>query len=448
MPPQRNIAVLVATRVALCAGLLFVAGFIFSVLVWTKPQPAVGGDDGNARPVEVMHAVAVPVQRQWSGFGTAAAVDSADISAEVAGVVTSVPDVIEAGSAVRLGEVLTTLDAADFERYVDIITQQLADNEALLEQLVLEEASWSQRAELSAEETVIARRELERVEDAAAKQAAQPREVDRARTALFILERAETRVKEELAKIAPRRGALQARKLGLEAELELARHDVDRCTIRSPLDGVLADVDAEVGERVEIAHRVARVVDLSRMEVPLRLPASARPHVAVGDDVLLESQGAMLRSWEASVDRIGPEDDQTTRTMTVYVELEQDPAGTGLLVPGRFVQGTVVSSRIEHRTVVPRRSLIGNRVLLVEANVVRSRPVRVVCHVRGDYPQLGVESEQWAVLEEDLPAGSLVIVNAARTLPDGTAVDAVPPPRLQEAAVLVQPGKALVGVRR
>ncbi len=38
---------------------------------------------------------------------------------------------------------------------------------------------------------------------------------------------------------------------------------------------------------------------------------------------------------------------------------------------------------------------------------------------------LGVVAEQWAVLAEPLPDGTLVVVNAARSLPDGTEVEPV-----------------------
>ena len=112
--------------------------------------------------------------------------------------------------------------------------------------------------------------------------------------------------------------------------------------------------------------------------------------------------------------------------MAVYVEVEQDPHDRGLLAPGLFVQGTVVSSEVELRSVVPRRSLLGDHLLLIEDNVVRSYPVQVVFHVQGDFPQIGVAAEQWAVLAEPLPAGALVVVNAARSLPEGLEVEAIP----------------------
>jgi hypothetical protein len=133
-----------------------------------------------------------------------------------------------------------------------------------------------------------------------------------------------------------------------------------------------------------------------------------------------------VQTWHGQVRRIGPSDDQNTRTMTVYVEIEQDPRVPGWLAPGRFVEGTVISQHAELRTVVPRRSLLGDRLLVVEDGRVRSRTVNVDFHVQGDFGELGVSAEQWAVLAAPLAQGAKVVVNATRTLPEGLRVEPVP----------------------
>ncbi len=425
MPANRNRIVSIATQVSVCVLLLTVGGGIFLALTMTRPTAPVSQEPPVPRRVAVMDVVAVEVRRQWVGFGTAAATDSAEVSAEVSAVVVNLPQAIVAGREVMRGDVLVVLDPADFARQVDIIAQQLEEIRAQLEQLKLEEVSWTQRLELACEETELSRRELRRVEDALQRQAAKPREVDRARLALNILARAETRAREELQKITPRTAQLDARRLGLEAQRHLAEMNLQRCTVRSPLDGVIQAVDVEVGERVTQGERVARVVSLHRIEVPVQLPASARSSVSEGGDVVLTSRGSVANTWYGSIRRIGPEDDRATRTLTVYVDLEQDPRDRNLLAPGRFVQATVISAAGALRTVVPRRSLLDDRILLIQENVVRSHPVRVEFHVTGEFPQLGVTAEQWAVLTEDLPTGSRIVVNAARSLTEGLEVEPV-----------------------
>ncbi|MCZ6735999.1 MAG: efflux RND transporter periplasmic adaptor subunit [Planctomycetota bacterium] len=426
MADKRNILVSVITQVVVSMALLAVAVGIYVVLLKTKPRPQGSVEPPAMRRVEVMHVIEVPVRRQWTGFGTAAAMDSADVPVQVSAIVVEVPRHIVAGAEIKDGDVLAEFDKTDFVQQVNILSQRIAEIAAQLDQLRVEEASLIQRAALAGKETELAERELERVLDAFERNGANQREIDRAEVALKVRQRLETFVKEERDKIAPRRAQLAAKRLGLDAELALANKDVERCTVRSPLGGVIQAVDVEVGERLALGERVARVVSLQRIEVALRLPGGTRAAIAVGDEVILTSRNATTQSWPGQVARIGPQDDETTRTMAVYVEVEQDPHDRGLLAPGLFVQGTVVSSEVELRSVVPRRSLLGDRLLLIEDNVVRSYPVQVVFHVQGDFPQIGVAAEQWAVLAEPLPAGALVVVNAARSLPEGLEVEAIP----------------------
>lgn len=434
MADKRNILVSVITQVVVSMALLAVAVGIFLVLVKTKPRPQGSDEPPAMRRVEVMHVIEVPVRRQWTGFGTAAAMDSADVPVQVSAIVVEVPRHIVAGAEIKEGDVLAEFDKSDFVQQVNILSQRIAEIDAQLDQLRVEEASLVQRAALAGKETELAERELKRVIDAFERKSANQREIDRAEEALKVKQRLETIVKEERDKIPPRRAQLAAKRLGLDAQLALANKDVERCTVRSPLGGVIQAVDVEVGERLALGERVARVVSLQRIEVALRLPGGARAAIAVGDEVILTSRSATTQSWPGQVARIGPQDDEFTRTMAVYVEVEQDPHGSaaGGLPPGLFVQGTVVSSEVELRSVVPRRSLLGDRLLLIRDNVVRSYPVQVVFHVQGEFPQIGVAAEQWAVLAEPLPAGALVVVNAARSLPEGLEVEAIPlngPPR-------------------
>ncbi|MCZ6543932.1 MAG: efflux RND transporter periplasmic adaptor subunit, partial [Planctomycetota bacterium] len=354
MADKRNILVSVITQVVVSMALLAVAVGIYVVLLKTKPRPQGSDEPPAMRRVEVMHVIEVPVRRQWTGFGTAAAMDSADVPVQVSAIVVEVPRHIVAGAEIKDGDVLAEFDKTDFVQQVNILSQRIAEIAAQLDQLRVEEASLIQRAALAGKETELAERELERVLDAFERNGANQREIDRAEVALKVRQRLETFVKEERDKIAPRRAQLAAKRLGLDAELALANKDVERCTVRSPLGGVIQAVDVEVGERLALGERVARVVSLQRIEVALRLPGGARAAITVGDEVILTSRSATTQSWPGQVARIGPQDDETTRTMAVYVEVEQDPHDRGLLAPGLFVQGTVVSSEVELRSGVPR----------------------------------------------------------------------------------------------
>ncbi|NNF41579.1 MAG: efflux RND transporter periplasmic adaptor subunit [Phycisphaerales bacterium] len=421
MAKQRTPWLAIVTRSLLAVVVVAVGFGIFQVLYRTRPEPA-RSDRADAAPqVEVLPATAVTVRRQWEGFGSVRALRSADVPARVTATVASIPEGIEEGTRVAAGDLIVRLDDTDFTRSVEIITQLLADIDAQLAQLDVEETSWSRRVTLADELVALAEAEFQRVIDARERGGAKQREVDLARQSLVSVVRDQVVTREAFDTITPRRQALEARKAGQTAELAQARANLARTRVTSPLSGVLQSVDVEVGENLTVGQRVARVVDVSRLEVPLRLPASARAAIAIGDPVTLAGVSGNV-PIRAAVTRIAPEDDPGTRTMVVYVEVAATPTGAGGLAPGQFVRAVVTGDRSERRVVIPRRALDGDRLLTVEDDHVVGRPVRIAFSLTQRFPELGVADEQWVVLESELAAETLIVTNPSRAISDGLLV--------------------------
>jgi multidrug efflux pump subunit AcrA (membrane-fusion protein) len=423
MAAKRNYFVSIVFRVVVCLVLLGGAVFVFSRLMSTAPKPP-AGDVASAIPrVIVMRAHPVDVQRQWEGYGTAQAMESANVPSRVTSTVLARPDEIRPGRAVSRGQMLVKLDDSDFVRQVEIATQASQDIEAQLKRLDVEERSWTARAGLAAEDARLARADLQRVQDAMARGGAMQRELDQSQQALNAAEQNEVAVREELDKIVPRRASLRAQLLQEQATLRLASQNVERSQIASPIDGILQTVDVEVGESITAGQRVARVVSLVRIEVPLVLSAAARPYVKVGDPANIFNESGRKNSWAARVARIAPEDDQSTRTMRAYVEVDRQ-AGLSP-APGQFVRGHVVSSEAESRWVVPRRSIDRDRILLVVGNEIVSRSIDPDFALEGELPAFALPDRQWIVLKSPLPEDALLVVDSSRTLGEGRRVEPV-----------------------
>ena len=97
MSRQRNILVLVLVRVVVVAALLGASAALYSILYGSRPMPEMSGPDSSAPIVLVMPAQMLPVRRQSSGFGTAEAMDAADVPARVSATVVEVPAAVEPG---------------------------------------------------------------------------------------------------------------------------------------------------------------------------------------------------------------------------------------------------------------------------------------------------------------------------------------------------------------
>ena len=127
---------------------------------------------------------------------------------------------------------------------------------------------------------------------------------------------------------------------------------------------------------------------------------------------------------DGRVARISPEDAPGSRTMTVFVDVDES---TGELVPGLFVRGEVVESDTRPRIVVPRRSVRNQRVLAVRDGRVEHLPVRSLFGLSEAKPATGLFDRQWLVLEDGIPDGTVIVVDGTRSLEVGAAVEIVAP---------------------
>ncbi len=434
-PRQRLIAV--STRLLLVLAVLLMAGWVSRALIATAPVVERDESPRSARRVVVFRAQQVPVGKQWSGYGTAEALTSAQVPSRVTATVTHIPDTILAGAVVERGQLLAQLDDSDFRQQADIAQHDIADLEAQLVMIDVEQQRVTDQLQLDTEDVALATSELQRIEKLQARGAAHEQEIDRTKRVLIAAQRIRVQTQQSLQQLEPRRRQLTAQLASRTAQLKLAELQLQRCKITSPITGVLQSVEIEEGENVTAGQQIARVVDLSRIEVPIRLPAAARADVTVGDPVELTTSSRRDQTWRARVARVAPEDDPTTRTMTVFVEVNQprehenerenDPQDTtpSHLSPGLFLTGITSGGVTRPRLIVPRRSLNEGRVITVDAGVIRSQPVEIDYTLQGIFPQLGVADEQWAVLRTPLADDVLVVINASASLVDGQEVDPI-----------------------
>ena len=425
-------------RVGVSVGVLAAALGIAALLVGSKGEIARSQASVSPPMVSAVVARARSVPRVWEGYATVRAMASADVAAEVAGRVVERPAGVEPGGSIEAGGLIVALDPLDFAQRVAQGEQSVAGLEAELAGLAAERVRLAEQAGLARAERDAAQRDYDRVVEASGLGAGTASEVDRALTSLRASERALSAVEQALEVWPSREASLRARLAGESASLRIAREDLSRARIVSPIGGVLQSVGPRPGERVSVGQVVARVVDLSRVEAPVRMPVSAAAHVRLGDEAELRTDGDGPSLWDGRITRIAPEADAQARTVTAYVEVEQDPRAPGALLPGQFVVGRVATRGSGERLVVPRRAVEGDRVLLAvrsaggaeagsaSAWVVTPVSVRVAYYAQGPVPEIDPAETEWAVLEPTdsgpMGEGAVVIVSNLDQLRAGMVV--------------------------
>ncbi|MFM9995716.1 MAG: efflux RND transporter periplasmic adaptor subunit [Phycisphaerales bacterium] len=408
---------------------------VFAFLVGTKPDPAQAPRHDHVVTVRAVEVRPMPVPRVWEGYGTARAMRSADVAAQVAARVVERPVGIEAGVTLAAGDVIVRLDPVDFEQRVAASQALIVSWEAQLAGLDVDERRLGGQLEIMHEEIRLEEREVERVASAVELRGANDIEVERRRKELARRQRERAALQQLAELIPPRRAQVGAQIANERANLRLAQENLERATVRAPIGGVLQEVFAQPGEMMSVGALVARIVDLSRVEVPLRLPVSAADLLRAGDAVDLgpdsPGSGGTGARWRGRVVRIAPEADAQSRTITVYVEVAQQPgvAGSvrhGLLLPGQFVAGTVTTAADQPRIAVPRIAVNGDRVMIAQDGEGGSRAkavtVSVLFHARGAISDIDPTETEWAVLASGLSGGERVITTNLDELRDGTSV--------------------------
>ena len=145
--------------------------------------------------------------------------------------------------------------------------------------------------------------------------------------------------------------------------------------LRSPVDGVIAERLAEVGDLCAPFHPMYRITADGAARVSIRLPQSLLAKVHEGTPVLLESGPKRL---EAKLTRIHPKLTQTALA-TVDIDLEEPPFA---LPSGARLDVSLLLCELEDATVVPANSLrtteSGASVLRVEDKRLTAVPVKVL----------------------------------------------------------------------
>lgn len=348
---------------------------------------------------------------EWfDGYGSVRAIRQANLAAEVSAQVLERVDDLRAGAEVIKGQVLIRLDDRQYQ-YAYRRAKALADAEkASLDELVVESENLRKLMLTAKQELRLAETEKVRMTRLLEQELASKVEYDQVLLAYRQAQRILLGYQRELAKIAPRRARVQASFAGAQASAALANLDIERCVIAAPFQGQVDEVFVGTGDHVIAGRVVVSLVDRSRVELPIGLPASAYGRLEVGAVCRIESESRGDVKWFGKVARIAPQADTITRTFNVYVVIDNTQQENPL-IPGMFVKASVRGPTLLNRLVVPRSACRNGSVWVVSGSTARRKRVSIVRRIKDR-----------AVVTGELAPGDQVIVSHLDRLEEGTAI--------------------------
>jgi membrane fusion protein, multidrug efflux system len=196
------------------------------------------------------------------------------------------------------------------------------------------------------------------------------------------------------------------------AELASAQAAIAQVQLASPLDGVVARINVQPGQTVDINTVVAEIIDVKRLVATVSVPADEAMQLRAGQAADIFADYANKPATTGTVSFVGPSVDPKTSAVPVRLALPEDCG----LRPGQFIRARITTEELHDRLVVPRES------------VVKAEDLRVIYVVDGDKAvqmpvKTGLRDGNLIEVEaEGLKEGDTIVTVGAYGLPKETKV--------------------------
>lgn len=199
-----------------------------------------------------------------------------------------------------------------------------------------------------------------------------------------------------------------------QAQLQMARNALNDTAIRAPLSGIVSKRHVQTGEKLSPDMPVFTIVNLQQLTLEAQVPASDIPRIKHGQQVAFRVDGYPGRVFNGKVARINPITEAGSRSMLVYISVNNADAA---LSGGMFAKGTITTDQSALMPLVPlaavRRENNADVVYAVEANQVVARPVTL---------GLRNEDDGVAAVTTGLAAGATVVLGKLDGIKPGSKV--------------------------
>ncbi|MBC8003158.1 MAG: efflux RND transporter periplasmic adaptor subunit [Opitutaceae bacterium] len=301
------------------------------------------------RPVKTARVEERRLQRGIVALGTLGAREDAILSVKVPGRVAEV--LVDLGSVVQAGDVIARVDDTDYNLKMKQAAAALSQARARLA-LPLE----GDNDQVDADKTSLVKESKARLDEAEKNRdrilklgvqgiASQSEQ----ETANATYEVAFNRYGDSLEEVRIR----QAQLTGRRVEFEIARQQLEDCTLRAPFPGVVQERRATRGEYLVAGTPVATLVRIDPLRLRVEVPERDASLVAIGQPVQVTVEG-LTNLFLGEVKRLSPALQVQNRMLT----LEADVPSQNLLRPGSFARARITTIGSIPALVIPSTALV------------------------------------------------------------------------------------------
>ncbi|MDS1029801.1 efflux RND transporter periplasmic adaptor subunit [Bacillota bacterium LX-D] len=335
-------------------------------------------------PVETVSAANKDLVQTLETSGEIKALTEVSVAPKVGGKIKAL--YVKVGDKVHAGQVLFELEATDAQNAVKQAEAAVAVNQANL---------------LKAQRGVIdAKLNYSRSKELYENQALSKAEYDQAESQLL---NAQASLKMAEAQVAQSQAAVNS-----------AQDSYQNAIVTAPGSGVVAAVDAEVGEITSSQAAPIKIVQIAETKVQVNVSENVISAMKVGTKVPVTVE-SLNKKITGTIISVAPQADESTHAFAVEIKL---PNQDGKLKPGMIARLTLQTGVIKGALVLPTDALLErdgmNYVFLLEKGKAKEISVKV-----------GMSSGKLTEIKQGLKKGQTVIVKGNRLVADGQKVKVV-----------------------
>lgn len=383
-PKARNTFRLLIISVVL-VDILVVGGVAVAVLLYFQ-RPVVQSKSTKAQPlnVDIYEVSPARFQEVLTGFGTVQAEREVILAAQVTGEIVEIHPQLKTGTAVNAAppatgssasldvnvpDVLLKIDPDDYQQQFQQADSRIREAQATIDELNAKHQVLLEQQATAKTVVDTLREEYERLENGKKKGVTSDKDLNLSRIELLRYAEAKFQLDSQVTALPFQLTAAKERLSAARSDKERAQHDLERTVVVPPFDGLLSDVFVEQGQFVRAGEQLLRLTDLSVVEIPVSLAyddyLQIEQRLSRGESlpVRLASNETAEARWNGTLVRAAPEADPQSRTVKVFVEVEQ-PGVQSPLLPGAFVHARIEGPAHEKKILIPVTAVLDGDVFV------------------------------------------------------------------------------------
>jgi HlyD family secretion protein len=140
-----------------------------------------------------------------------------------------------------------------------------------------------------------------------------------------------------------------------EAALEMSQQHLDDTTIKSPIDGIIAERYLDKGDMASPNRPFVTIVDMDIIKILAKVPARDIVDIKVGDTAVIKPDVYSNESFTGKVTKISPVIDRASQTSDIEVEA---PNPDYKLKPGMFTSVEMTVRENKNVPIIPIEALV------------------------------------------------------------------------------------------